>query len=92
MSDTYTLPAFWTLQLNVNAAPTMCAAHDLAFHVTGRVCVPIDIRRLEEFDPLSVPTLHQLLSEINEWEEKNPGPSAEDRAKVQDWQKTSLKP
>lgn len=59
---------------------------------TGRVCVPIDIRRLEEFDPLTVPTVTQLLDEINEWESKNPSLSQEEKDKVQDWQKTSLKP
>lgn len=53
---------------------------------TGRVCVPIDTRRVEEFDPLSVPTVTQLLQEIDEWE------GEEGEKKVQDWEKTSLKP
>lgn len=59
---------------------------------TGRVCVPIDVRRLEDFDPLAVPTVLELLDEINEWDARNPDMSAEDKARVQDWQKTSLKP
>ena len=59
---------------------------------TGRVCVPIDVRRLEEFDPFAVPTVTQLLQEIDEWDGKNSGMSEEERAKVQDWQKTSVKP
>ncbi|KAF2271561.1 prim-pol domain-containing protein [Westerdykella ornata] len=54
---------------------------------TGRVCVPIDTRKVEEFDPLEVPTVTQLLSEIDEWE----GGDEDDR-KVADWEKTSLKP
>ncbi|XP_065880082.1 uncharacterized protein [Euphorbia lathyris] len=33
---------------------------------TGRVCVPIDPRRCDEFDPTAVPTLAQLLEELNE--------------------------
>lgn len=53
---------------------------------TGRVCVPIDTRRVEEFDPLSVPTVTQLLQEIDEWE------GEEGEKKMQDWEKTSLKP
>ncbi|OAK94016.1 prim-pol domain-containing protein [Phaeosphaeriaceae sp. SRC1lsM3a] len=53
---------------------------------TGRVCVPIDTRTAEEFDPLSVPTVTQLLTEIDEWE----GDDSE--KKMQDWEKTSLKP
>uniref|UniRef100_A0A2N9GAY7 DNA primase n=1 Tax=Fagus sylvatica TaxID=28930 RepID=A0A2N9GAY7_FAGSY len=32
---------------------------------TGRVCVPIDPNRCEEFDPTAVPTLSKLLEEIN---------------------------
>lgn len=60
---------------------------------TGRVCVPIDMRRLEDFDPFEVPTVTQLLQEIDQWDQKQGASlSEEDKAKVQDWQKTSLKP
>ncbi|EMD85791.1 hypothetical protein COCHEDRAFT_1207759 [Bipolaris maydis C5] len=53
---------------------------------TGRVCVPIDTRKVEDFDPLSVPTVTQLLQEIDDWA------GDETDKKVQDWEKTSLKP
>jgi DNA primase small subunit len=53
---------------------------------TGRVCVPIDTRKVEEFDPLNVPTVTQLLQEIDEWE------GEDSEKKMQDWEKTSLKP
>jgi len=33
---------------------------------TGRVCVPVDPMRIEEFDPARVPTVGQLLKEIDE--------------------------
>jgi len=64
---------------------------------TGRVCVPIDVRRVEEFDPLGVPTVQQLLDEIDAWkgEEEDgveDGDEVAGRGKVQDWQKTSLRP
>jgi DNA primase small subunit len=52
--------------------------------------VPIDTRKVEEFDPLSVPTVTQLLSEIDEWTGRDEGGEAE--RKMQDWEKTSLKP
>jgi DNA primase small subunit len=55
---------------------------------TGRVCVPIDTRKVEEFDPLGVPTVTQLLQEIDEWD----GGDEVDGKKLQDWEKTSLKP
>lgn len=57
---------------------------------TGRVCVPIDTDKLEEFDPTAVPTVQELLGEIDSWkpEETEEGPVKG----VQDWEKTSLKP
>lgn len=63
---------------------------------TGRVCVPIDTRpgRLEAFDPLGVPTVQMLLGEIDAWaaaNERGDG-EEEERGKVQDWEKTSLRP
>lgn len=77
---------------------------------TGRVCVPIDGRKAEQFDPLSVPTVSQLLSEIDAWDAKHPAgnsgtePAVEAESsapnesdargsrKLQDYEKTSLKP
>ena len=38
---------------------------------TGRVCVPIDARKAEQFDPLSVPTVTTLLAEIDAWDAKH---------------------
>ncbi|EAS34510.3 DNA primase small subunit [Coccidioides immitis RS] len=35
---------------------------------TGRVCVPIDVKRVEQFNPLEVPTVAELLDEINAWD------------------------
>ncbi|PVH94382.1 prim-pol domain-containing protein [Periconia macrospinosa] len=55
---------------------------------TGRICVPIDPQRAEEFDPLSVPTVLDLIKEIDEWQ----GVEGEGDKKLQDWEKTSLKP
>jgi DNA primase small subunit len=55
---------------------------------TGRVCVPIDTRRLETFDPLAVPTVTELLGEIDEWS----GAEEVGGRRVQDWEKTRLKP
>ncbi|KFY10005.1 hypothetical protein V491_07847 [Pseudogymnoascus sp. VKM F-3775] len=55
---------------------------------TGRVCVPIDTRKLEAFDPLAVPTVTELLGEIDKWT----GPEEVGGKHVQDWEKTSLKP
>lgn len=64
---------------------------------TGRVCVPIDPKVLEDFDPLGVPTVQGLLAEIDAWKEETSDGAEEDKddkAKVGilDWEKTSLKP
>ena len=64
---------------------------------TGRVCVPIDLRKLEKFDPLGVPTVTELLGEIDQWDSSAVGTNEDDEAKggmkkTQDYEKTSLKP
>lgn len=56
---------------------------------TGRICVPIDPQRADEFDPLGVPTVLDLLKEIDDWQGEE---SASGEKKLQDWEKTSLKP
>ena len=33
---------------------------------TGRVCVPVDPTKIDEFDPARVPTVGQLLKEVDE--------------------------
>ncbi|KAL5323338.1 hypothetical protein ACEPPN_007872 [Leptodophora sp. 'Broadleaf-Isolate-01'] len=56
---------------------------------TGRVCVPINTKTCEDFDPLGVPTVTELLQEIDEWT----APEGDNGGKtIQDWEKTSLKP
>lgn len=57
---------------------------------TGRVCVPIDTRHVGDFDPLAVPTVTQLLGEIDQWTAPQNG-EIEGKS-IQDWEKTSLKP
>ena len=60
---------------------------------TGRICVPIDLRRLERFDPLGVPTVTELLGEIDVWDSASKKPEGEEESKkLQDYEKTSLKP
>jgi DNA primase small subunit len=57
---------------------------------TGRVCVPINAKHCEDFDPLGVPTVTDLLREIDEWTASE-GEEKEGKT-IQDWEKTSLKP
>ncbi|XP_037069098.1 DNA primase small subunit-like [Pollicipes pollicipes] len=54
---------------------------------TGRVCVPMDARAADQFDPLAVPTITQLESELNvALQQENP-PKESSEAML-----TSLKP
>ncbi|KAI9847220.1 MAG: hypothetical protein M1838_000980 [Thelocarpon superellum] len=60
---------------------------------TGRVCVPIDPRKLKGFDPLGVPTVTELLSEIDAWDREHGSSMDEGETKrTQDYEKTRLKP
>ena len=73
---------------------------------TGRVCVPItatgDMKEAEDFDPLTVPKVTELLREIDEYKAgdasfdsstmiptDNTGPEG---TQIKDWEKTRLKP
>ncbi|KAF8537088.1 hypothetical protein BDD12DRAFT_888526 [Trichophaea hybrida] len=60
---------------------------------TGRVCVPINSENPENFDPLSVPTVTDLLKEIDEWNvDRKDEVAKKDEEKTPDVDKTSLKP
>ncbi|KAG0148636.1 hypothetical protein CROQUDRAFT_41173 [Cronartium quercuum f. sp. fusiforme G11] len=58
---------------------------------TGKVCVPIDPKRIHEFDPDAVPDVRDLLRELDKVDRAtgvaDPGTSAQPS-----WEKTSLKP
>jgi len=58
---------------------------------TGRVCVPVDPERIEEFDPERVPTVGQLLRELDAIKLSG-SPSPDNAEHHSDWEKTSLKP
>ncbi|KZT44708.1 hypothetical protein CALCODRAFT_505186 [Calocera cornea HHB12733] len=57
---------------------------------TGRVCVPVDPEKVDEFDPETVPAVGGLLNELN----LSKQPKAEEGADPLrgDWERTSLKP
>ncbi|KAI9820827.1 MAG: hypothetical protein M1826_000852 [Phylliscum demangeonii] len=79
---------------------------------TGRVCVPINLRQLRAFDPGAVPTVTELLAEIDAWDaahgssvaagDDNDNDNDNDnvvddaaaapRPRLQDYEKTRLKP
>lgn len=54
---------------------------------TGKVCVPFDAGAVDEFDPLTVPTLDSLVGELNDYAIEYPLAGAE----VRDWDKCSMR-
>lgn len=58
---------------------------------TGKVCVPIDTKRLTKFDPLSVPTVTELLAEIDAFDDKVLKEGGDVKSLL-DYQKTRLRP
>ena len=52
--------------------------------------MPIDIRQVDDFDPLEVPRVTDLLQQIDDW--KGNSMDVDGRKKTEDYEKTSLKP
>lgn len=61
---------------------------------TGKVCVPFNPKTVDKFDPMTVPTIEDLIDEINAFDEKDKAQQADvDEAntkKIKDYKKTSL--
>ncbi|PFH52041.1 hypothetical protein AMATHDRAFT_140971 [Amanita thiersii Skay4041] len=56
---------------------------------TGRVCVPVDSEKIDDFDPEKVPSVGQLIAELDALGRSEVDVGGEPQA---DWEKTSLKP
>ncbi|WIA32790.1 hypothetical protein OEZ86_005973 [Tetradesmus obliquus] len=60
---------------------------------TGKVCVPIDPEAAWDFDPDDVPTVQQLVQEINEQQQDaGASPQQQQAAGAEGWRGTSLEP
>jgi len=57
---------------------------------TGRVCVPIDPSTARSFDPMAVPTLATLMTEINQYDKAHGDKAGKEGSGVSDCDKTSL--
>ncbi|NWS89648.1 PRI1 primase, partial [Toxostoma redivivum] len=62
---------------------------------TGRVSVPLDLQRLDQFDPFAVPTITSLCQELDTAGsdgEQEDGGATEPKRRARDYKKTSLAP
>ncbi|KAI8808392.1 hypothetical protein BJ742DRAFT_747943 [Cladochytrium replicatum] len=59
---------------------------------TGRVCVPIDPKTCEQFDPLNVPTVVSLIDELNSLHEDGSTMNIDGDEPIKDYMRTSLRP
>ncbi|GAB0201292.1 DNA primase small subunit [Grus japonensis] len=62
---------------------------------TGRISVPLDLQRLDQFDPFAVPTISSLCHELDtagDDGEQEDGGETEPKRRARDYKKTSLAP
>lgn len=81
-------------RLDANVSKTQNHLLKSAFCVhpkTGRVCVPIDPRNADYFDPFAVPTVRSLCAEIDAYDKVHNEANEEEPATVADLEKTSLR-
>ena len=85
----YTYPR---LDINVSKKRNHLLKSPFCVHPkTGRVCVPIEPHVVESFDPFAVPTLRDLMKELDEYDKLHPEENDAAKSKTSNWEKTSLK-
>ncbi|XP_060620151.2 DNA primase small subunit [Anolis sagrei] len=89
---------FPRLDINVSKGINHLLKSPFSVHPkTGRISVPIDLKKVDEFDPFAVPTISQLCHELDtikkdDVDGKENGGDAEGSRKSRDYRKTSLAP
>ncbi|KAM7028388.1 DNA primase small subunit [Acridotheres tristis] len=87
---------FPRLDINVSKGLNHLLKSPFSVHPkTGRVSVPLDLQRLDQFDPFAVPTITSLCQELDTASsdgEQEDGGATEPKRRARDYKKTSLAP
>ncbi|CAH1103650.1 unnamed protein product [Psylliodes chrysocephalus] len=84
------------LRLDINVTKGLIHLLKAPFCVhpkTGKVCVPFDANKVDCFNPNTVPTIHGLIEEIENYGQKIKDSSSTEidaKSKIEDYKKTSL--
>ncbi|KAB0397324.1 hypothetical protein E2I00_005379 [Balaenoptera physalus] len=88
---------FPRLDINVSKGINHLLKSPFSVHPkTGRISVPIDLQKVDQFDPFTVPTISSICHELDvistKEEEKENGAESDIKHRTRDYKKTSLAP
>lgn len=89
---------FPRLDINVSKGINHLLKSPFSVHPkTGRISVPIDLQKVDQFDPFSVPTISSICHELdaistNEEEKEENKAESDNKHRTRDYKKTSLGP
>ncbi|CAG9764976.1 unnamed protein product [Ceutorhynchus assimilis] len=93
--------AYPRLDINVTKGITHLLKAPFCVHPkTGKVCVPFNVKHVDNFDPNNVPTISMIINEVDAYDKKTKEqeetlmetdePSVTNQVKIKDYKKTSL--
>ena len=78
--------AYPRLDVNVSKGVNHLLKSPFSVHPkTGRISVPIDMNRIDDFDPFKVPNISQICDEVDEFDKRNTN------SQLEEYEKTSIR-